>query len=284
MISKILIKAAVIAPLLFVISVIATAEVTDRAKERIATGVVIPNRSVTLSSKITGRIMLVAGDEGQKVGRGDTLIAIDDSELQAELDYANVSLALAKLELVHRRSESERIARLYNMKTVPQSQLDNVKYDYDTAGQKLKLGEANIAKVLALLKETRLIAPFDAFIVSRQAEIGQLTHPGDGLLVLEDHSQLRFRTEVKERDIPHIAIGQLVYVTIDALDDLRLECWVSKIIPSGSTNHTFIVETTLPRHDKLYPGMFGKANFTKTMSFAKSRLPSIAPDGPASVE
>jgi membrane fusion protein, multidrug efflux system len=188
------------------------------------------------------------------------------------------------LELAHRQSESERIARLYNMKTVPQSQLDNVKYDFETAGQKLKLGGAKIAKVRALLKETRLIAPFDAFIISRQAEIGQLAHPGDGLLVLEDHNQLRFRTKVKERDIPHIAVGQIVYVTIDALDDLRLECRVNKIIPSGSTNHTFVVETTLPRHDKLYPGMFGKANFTETMSFSKSRLPSIVPDGPASAE
>ena len=58
--------------------------------------------------------------------------------------------------------------------------------------------------------------------------------------------------------------GQTITVTIDALDDVALEATITKIVPSGDlATHDFLVEATLPAQDKLYPGMFGKAEFTR---------------------
>jgi hypothetical protein len=54
-----------------------------------------------------------------------------------------------------------------------------------------------------------------------------------------------------------------VVVTIHALDDARLEGTVSKIIPSGDSGHTFEIEAALPVTPRLYPGMFGKAEFPR---------------------
>jgi RND family efflux transporter MFP subunit len=221
----------------------------------------MPNRAVALSAKIMGRIQVITRDEGQGVKEGETLLVMDDAELQADLASAQASLALAKVELEHRKRVDARMKRLHKTQSISEDELDEGKFRYAAARERYRIAEAEVAKVKALLKETLLIAPFGAVVTAKHAEIGQLIQPGEPLLVLEDHSQLKFRTKVKEQDIPHIVIGQTVYVTIDALNDLRLEGKVSKIIPSGGPTHTFVVEATLPAREKLLPGMFGKAEF-----------------------
>lgn len=115
-----------------------------------------------------------------------------------------------------------------------------------------------------MLAETKIRAPFGGIIIEKHVEIGDVTAPGEGLLKLEDHHVLKFRTSVKERDIPRIESGQKVDITVDARNGLELEATVIKIIPSGNTTtHEFVVEAALPVQDKLYPGMFGKAKFSR---------------------
>jgi multidrug efflux pump subunit AcrA (membrane-fusion protein) len=73
---------------------------------------------------------------------------------------------------------------------------------------------------------------------------------------------LKLRTRISEQDISAIELGQELTVIIDALDDLALTATVSKIIPSGElSTHEFTIEATLPAQEKLYPGMFGRAEF-----------------------
>jgi len=228
----------------------------------VSTGVVEPARSVILAAKVTGRINTINAEEGQRVATGDELIRLDAAELEAELASAIGSMALAETELAYKRKVQERMQRLGKSKSVSQDRVDDAQFDHAVARDRLAIAKAALARVRARLAETRLVAPFDGVITARDAEVGQLTQPGTPLLVLEDHSRLDFRTLVKEQDIPHIGNGDAVTVTIDALGGIGLQGKVSQIIPSGDRKtHAFEVEVTLPAHEKLFPGMFGKAEF-----------------------
>lgn len=236
---------------------------TAASNRSVSTGFVVPARSVALAAKITGRINAVNGEEGQRVKAGERLIGLDDAELRAELASATGSLALAKTELSYKRKVEERMQRLGKSKSVPQDKVDDAEFDHAAARDRMAIAEAALARVRARLTETQLVAPFAGVITSRDAEVGQLTQPGTPLLVLEDHSRLTFRTRVKEQDIPHIEEGDAVSVTIDALGGVSLQGEVSQIIPSGDRKtHAFEIEVALPAHRKLFPGMFGKAEFT----------------------
>ena len=46
----------------------------------------------TISSKVPGRIVVLKGDEGDTVAKGDTLVRLDDSDLRAQLQKAEASL------------------------------------------------------------------------------------------------------------------------------------------------------------------------------------------------
>ncbi len=256
---------SIILLLLAVILMSSGAEATSQTgfmeSKAISTGIVVPNRSVKISAKTTGRIETVSFDEGEAVKHGEILLTMDDAELQADLAHAKASSSLARVELAHARRTYRRFQQLGNTKTISQDQLDEARYGFQAAAERLGIANAEEAKVAALLKESQLFAPFDAVVTERSAEVGQLTTPGEHLFVLEDQSQLKFRTRVKEHDVPNIKRGQEVIVSVDALNNMRLEGKVIKIIPSGNVSHTFVVEATLPVVKGLYPGMFGKAEF-----------------------
>lgn len=254
----------VIAALVMVTALAGTgAEVRAQGVTRDATGVVTASRTVTLSVKITARISELGIEEGDTVAKGQALAIMDAAELEADLASARAALGLAEVELEHAGKVEARIARLYKKKSASEDALDEARYGTRAARERVRSAEADVARAESILRETRLLAPFDAVVIEKHAEVGQLTRPGEPLFVLEDHGTLKFRTRVKEREIPQIELGQQVVVTIDALDDARLEAKVTKIIPSGDESHTFVVEATLPPTSKLYPGMFGKASFPR---------------------
>ncbi len=232
--------------------------------KRLSTGVVVPNRLVILSVKLMGRVESITRVEGEKIKKGELLLAIADREYVADLKSAEASLGLAEADYAYKAKKERRIEKLFREKSVSEDAIDRARLGEAVAGENVKKAKAAVERARAVLRESRIIAPFDAVVVNKSVEIGQMTTPGVPLFVLEDHSSLKFKTSVKEKDITHINVGDKVRVKIDAIGDIELAGKVAKIIPSGDTKtHSFAVEVLLPRHEKLYVGMFGKAEFEK---------------------
>jgi RND family efflux transporter MFP subunit len=229
-----------------------------------STGVVVPDRTVTLAAKIVGRVVAVNVDEGDRVEMGDVMVDIGDAELRANLSSAEARLRIEELNWAHLEKLAERVRSLRQQATVSAENLDDANFKVAAAEQAVASARAEVARARAMLDETKIRAPFDGVIIRKDIETGDVTSPGEPLLVLENHAVLLFRTSVKEQDIPRIEKGQMITVTIDALDDLALDATITKIVPSGDlSTHEFLVEATLPAQDKLYPGMFGKAEFIR---------------------
>ena len=236
--------------------------VADAQTIRTSTGVVMADRNVTLAAKIVGRIVAVNVEEGQSVVAGDVLIDIDDAQLRADLASASAALEQEQIKLEYMKKLDDRYRTLYEQKSVSLDRADEATFNFQVAGSSVLRARAEVSKIEVKLTETKIIAPFSGLIIQKFAEVGKVTAPGEPLLVLEDQSTLIFKTRVKEQDIAHIEPGQEVTVTIDALDDLSLIGTVSIIIPSGDVStHEFTVEAKLPAQEKLFPGMFGKAEF-----------------------
>jgi RND family efflux transporter MFP subunit len=223
---------------------------------------VVADRQVTLAAKIVGRIVAVNVEEGDAVQAGDLLVDIDDAQYRADLSSARAVLSQEQVRLDHMQRLDGRFRSLYEQKSVSQDKADEARFNFEVAQAAVLRAEAELEKIEVLLAETKIRAPFSGVIIRKDSEIGKVTAPGESLLTIEDQGKLKFRTRVSEQDISNIDPGQEITVIIDALDDLRLTGTVSKIIPSGDpSTHEFTIEATLPPQQKLYPGMFGKAEF-----------------------
>lgn len=235
--------------------------VSAASSGRIVTGDVIANRSVTLSTRIMGRITQVNASDGEQVKSGQVIVEIDDAEYRARLKVAQAAEERARAELAHRQRTRSRLEKLTQTDAVSRDAVDEAIYSLEVAAANLKAAQAEIEVLESTLLETRIRVPFDAVVIRKHAEIGLVTQPGQALYDIQDQSRLKFRARVKERDLAHIELGDKAMITITAHGDTALSATVIKVIPNGDDRHTFLIELELPDRSGLYPGMFGKAVF-----------------------
>src|SRR5689334_2724971 len=229
---------------------VAEAKVADVPIRVEVTGQVATLYQATLSSRIQGTIDRVLVLEGTLVKKGQTLVELDNRDLQAELTRAVAEVENAQAHL-------SRMKALYAEQAVSKQEMEN-------ATRTFKVSEANQRSVLAQLSYTIVKAPFDGVITEKKVEAGELASPGQTLLKMEDSNHLRLEATVAESDLKAIGLGNRIPVMIDALPGQSLSGTVSQILPAGDPQtHTFTVKVDLPPTHGLRTGMFGRLQLDK---------------------
>lgn len=217
------------------------------------TGQVTATFQAVLSSRIQGSIDKLFVREGTPVSKGQTLIQLDNRDVQADL-----ARALADVE--NTKAQLERMNQLYDRDAVSKQEMEN-------ATRAFKVAEANHKAVVAQLSYTVVKAPFDGVITEKMVEAGELASPGQPLLRMENPRQLRLEATVAEGDLRSVSPGNKIPVIIDALEGRVLNGVVGKILPVGDPQtHTFTVRVELPSTPGLKTGMFGRFQLDKGTS------------------
>jgi RND family efflux transporter MFP subunit len=217
------------------------------------TGQVTATFQAVLSSRIQGSIDKLFVREGTPVSKGQTLIQLDNRDVQADLARTSADVENTKAQL-------ERINQLYDRDAVSKQEMEN-------ATRAFKVAEANHKAVVAQLSYTVVKAPFDGVITEKMVETGELASPGQPLLRMENPRQLRLEAIVAEGDLRSISPGGKIPVVIDALEGRVLNGVVGKILPVGDPQtHTFTVRVELPPTSGLKTGMFGRLQLDKGTS------------------
>jgi HlyD family secretion protein len=159
---------------------------------------------------------------------------LDITAAQADLDAANANLQEAQWYLAALRGDS-----LPEGASGPQL----------TA---LQQARDDLAAAQQTLQDTQLMAPDDASVVSVQISKGEYAIPGTPIIGLADLSHLQVRTtDLSERDVPGVQVGQHATVTIDALQQ-DVDGVVTTIAPMADTlggdvvYHVTIELTSIP--------------------------------------
>lgn len=217
------------------------------------TGQVTAQSRATLSSQLRARVESVLVREGQEVKKGDTLARLDQRDVQA-------ALARAEAELDHAAAHLARMERLFREESATRQELDD-------AQRAAKVAEAGRRTALAHVSHAVLAAPFDGIVIEKQVEVGELASPGRPLVTVEDARRLRLEATVAESDLPAVAAGARLPVTIDALGPKPLHGTVAQVLPSGDpATHTFLIKVDLPPTSGLKSGMFGRLHVEKDAS------------------
>jgi RND family efflux transporter MFP subunit len=168
----------------------------------IASAEVRPVDSVNLSFSLLGMVTTVDVKVGDEVTAGQAVATLDTVILEARVAeaQANVAAADAQYALLKRVGGS-------------QDQLDSAQADIDRA-------KAILEQTKATLAQATLYAPIGGTVVKVDIAPGETASPGQIIIVVADLSQLRIETtDLSERDIPAVEIGQTANVLFDALDE-----------------------------------------------------------------
>lgn len=113
---------------------------------------------------------------------------------------------------------------------------------------------------------TRIGAPINGVVVSRQSDIGYMAAPGAPLLTIESGSEYRLEAAVQESQINKIHLSDRVRVQIDALGQQELAGTVVEIVPAADpASRTYLIKISLAlpvgNQQIIRSGLYGKARF-----------------------
>jgi len=164
--------------------------------------VVEPNRVVTLSAEVAGRIERIPLQEGSTVRADDVLI-----QLNADLIRPQVEMARAQYE--RDQIEYKRMAELVDMDATSRSDLDN-------ATTNLARSKAQLAEVGAQLERTRILAPMAGVLNDLPVEVGEYVQPGMPVAELVETHPAKVVVDVPERDVAFFEVGRPAEVLVAA--------------------------------------------------------------------
>ena len=174
-----------------------------------AAAVIVPKSEARLSFASVGRVTSVNVQVGDKVEAGQILVELDTAILEAKVKEAEANLAFAETDLKYlirvTGCRGEGCTPSYKHIEVAENEVARAQALVDSAKATLNA-------------QAHLTAPFAGTVVTVDISPAETVTPGEVVIVIGDLSGYRVETtDLSERDVPHVKIGQSVNVFVEAL-------------------------------------------------------------------
>lgn len=174
---------------------ISTAEQGNFVPTIQATGTVQPSQDIILSSRVSGKVVDRSENfiPGSYVKKGEVLLQIDPSDYENALRQAESELRQAKSDLQLEMGLQEAAKKEYQLLDDTLAPMNKAlvlrEPQLESAKSQVASAEVSVEQAKLELQRTTIKAPFDAYILNRNANIGSLVAPGQdlGRLVGIDH-------------------------------------------------------------------------------------------------
>jgi len=228
----------------------ATVESLSLAGNISASGLVTTENQANYGFKIGGVVSRIYLEEGQFFKKGQVLAALDQTEIDAGLNQADLNLK--KFERDYQRANN-----LYKDSVYTLEQLQNTKTGLDIAKRQKDAVAFNS-------KYAKIYAAADGFVAKKIANEGEIVGPGSPVLAINEtskNSNYLLKVGLTDKEWASVKMGQKAVVTLDGFPDEKLEAVVfRKSQASDAALGSFQVELKLDmKNQKPAVGMFGKA-------------------------
>ena len=203
------------------------AEVTSlNLVEKSFSGVVSPDQFSDLAFKMSGPLISLKVDEGQKVRTGQVVAEIDPQDFKWEYEAKKASFQTAEAQL-------QRAKKLLSKQAISKQEYETTESSYSNAKAAFEYAQNQ-------LEQTKLRAPFDGFIQKKYVENYQKVQAGQGIVCLINPNKLQIQYTMPETNITYFSTPYQIYVEFDNYKGIRFKvgfsCRVVLHIESASFN------------------------------------------------
>ncbi len=225
-----------------------------------ASGHIEAKQSVDISADISGRIVELPVQEGQRVKEGDLLLRIDPTQYEASVRQAQAQLAQARAGEAEARANFEQSQRDWDRlrelkKRTPdlvtdqeveqtRTKADVQKALWQSSQHAVSQWAASVEQANDQLDKTVIRSPINGRVTRLNVEkgetaiVGTMNNPGTVLLTVADLSVMEAVIQVDETDVPMIQVGDSASVEIDAWPDSAFSGRVVKVANSALTDRS----------------------------------------------
>ncbi|WP_053977240.1 efflux RND transporter periplasmic adaptor subunit [Mangrovimonas xylaniphaga] len=218
--------------------------------------------SADLSTRFMGYVNSVPVKVGDQVRKGQLLVAINNSDLEAKRAQINAGITQATAAFKNAEKDYNRYKNLFAQNSATQKEFDDITARYDMAAANLEAAKQQKNEINAQMAYTNITAPFNGVVTATTVKAGDMANPGMPLVSVEGPGNFEVIAMVPESDISKVAKNQKVEVLVKATNK-TYEGNVTEV--STSAKHTggqYVVKIALPKaDDKILSGMFATVQF-----------------------
>ncbi len=244
--------------------------------EVMGTGTLEAKKGAAISPKISGLIVNVLADQNDRVAKDQLLVELDDGDLLQQVEMAKADIASLKANIersdadisraeasaVKARADYKRALTLRQSNVVAQNEMDKASEEKDVAEANLRhasLSKTEAEKELARaesalkfqtarLKDTKILSPFDALVIKRNRDPGDVAVPGTSIMDIVSTELLWVSAWVDESAIGTIALGQPAKIVFRSMPGTPFDGKVARIAPEvDRETREFIVDVAIAR-------------------------------------
>ncbi|HSW62757.1 MAG TPA: efflux RND transporter periplasmic adaptor subunit [Dissulfurispiraceae bacterium] len=249
-----------------------------------ASGYVVAQRKAAVAAKITGRLVELKVEEGNRIQKGQIIARLEADDTAAARNQAAATLEQAKAERVDAQLQFERAKELLKSEYVSKADFDTVEARYKKAVAGVAAANAALQAAQVSVDYSLIRAPFDAVVLTKNADIGDIVSPLSAaasakaaVVTIADMGSLQVEVDVSESNIGKVKIGQPCEILLDALPDRRFRGEVHMIVPTADrTKASIMVKIRFEAIDpRVLPEMSAKVAFLERQVSAADETPRI---------
>jgi len=241
-------------------------------------GTVQPVRQATVKAKVSGDVREVTVREGETVHSGQLLARIDTADLDAKLIERVGALESAKAQLALAEKNRTTNGALLKQNFISQNAFDTFESTYNVAQGNVKSAEAQVQLARNALKDAIATSPLTGVVAKRHVQPGEKVAFDSPLITVVDLKDLELQAMVPAVDVPELAIGKMVELTIDGFGERRFTGRIERMNPSTEPGtRAILVYVGIPNADgALRGGMFATGRIALSASAPVATLPATA--------
>jgi RND family efflux transporter MFP subunit len=250
-----------------------------------ASGYIVARRRATVSSKVTGKVVKVMLEEGQRVEAGQVIALLDDSNWRAALSQSNAQLQQAEANVessqtafddakpIFERAEKQKAAAVISAQSFDEShaQFNVARNNLLISQRALEAARAGVEVAQRSLEDTVIRAPFAGIVTEKAAQPGEMVSPisagggftRTGIGTIVDMDSLEVEVDVSENFINRVRPEQPVNIKLNAYPDWDIPGSVIAMIPTADrAKATVKVRIAIKQKDpRIIPEMGARVAF-----------------------
>jgi HlyD family secretion protein len=279
----------------FQTAIVAAGDVVRRVA---ATGTVETLTTAQVGSQVSGTISQLGADFNSIVRKGQVLVRLDPSLIDADIQAARSAVAKAsadaegaKVAVGDAEVKLKQAATLHERQLIPDADFDAANVALDTAKTTLESARAQEAQARAVLDQalvnrqhTVIAAPIDGIVIARNVDVGQTvaaSFQAPTLFVIAaDLTRLQLNAGIDESDVGLVRVGQKATFTVDAYPQDQFVGIVRQVrLQPVITQNVVTYPTLIDVNNsdlRLKPGMTATLNIEVARSTGVLRVPAAA--------
>lgn len=227
-----------------------------------SSGKVQATNSAQLSTRMMGFVTNVPVNVGDKVRKGQLLVAINNTDLQAKRAQVNAGITEVTAAFNNAEKDFKRFQNLFADNSASQKELDDMTAQFNMAKARLEGAKQMKNEINAQFAYSNITAPFSGVVTSKNVKKGDMANPGQPLVSIESPGNFEVIAMVPETEISQIKENTKVTVTVKSMNE-TVAGIVTEVSPSAQqTGGQYLVKIRLNKTDvNVRSGMFATVAF-----------------------